>query len=191
MSEIKERATVCGFWFRNEAEAEQAGKEVEGVKFVKEKLDMDRPEMVLEVYNRMVRQNLFETVIGYSYMKELQDYLYEIPFINNEEILPIPVRHMFFDDHMRYNRQTSKKQEKVTERYVNVDYKNRFRVMIGIAAALVLCVVMMFVISATVNTPTILNYEEKLINRYAEWEEELQEREQRVREMEAELGIDG
>lgn len=191
MSKKRERAIVEGFWFRSEDEAEQAKKEVEGVKFVKEKLNMEKPEAVLEIYNRMVRQNLFETVIGYSYMKELQAYLYAAPFINHEEILPIPVRHIFFDGQANYSSQTQKKQEKEEKRYVNVDYKKRFFGMTGIAAALFLCVAAMFAISSTANTPTVLNYEQKLLDRYSEWEEELSDREQRIREKEDRLGIDG
>lgn len=186
MSENKEKLIVGGFAFANEAEAKQAEKEVEGVKFIKEKLDMDKPEMVLQIYNKMVRQKLFETVVGYSYLKELQEYLRSIPFVNNDEILPIPVQHPVLEEQLRRRRPEPKKQEKVVERYVNVDYKNRYRVMRGIALALAVCVVAMFAISSTANTPTILNYEQKLIDRYAEWEEELSEREERLMEREAE-----
>lgn len=186
MSENHEKKIADGFLFANAAEAEQAAKEVEGVKFVKEKLDMDRPEMVLEIYNKMVRQQLFETAVGYSYLKDLQEYLQSIPFVNNEEILPIPVQHPVLMEQLRRRRQEPKKQAKVVERYVNVDYKNRYRVMRGIALALVVCVVAMFAISSTANTPTILNYEQKLIDRYAEWEQELNEREERIIEREAE-----
>lgn len=186
MSENKEKIIVGGFVFTNEAEAKQAQKEVEGVKFIKEKLDMDKPEMVLQMYNKMVRQKLFETVVGYSYLKDLQEYLCSIPFVNNDEILPIPVQHLVLEAQMRRNRPVPKKQERVVERYINIDYKNRYHVMRGIAAALVVCVVAMFAISSTANTPTILNYEQKLIDRYAEWEEELSEREERISEREAE-----
>lgn len=185
MSDNKEKLMVSGFFFTNEAEAGQAEKEVEGVKFIKEKLDMDKPEMVLQIYNKLVRQKLFETAVGYSYLKELQEYLQSIPFVSNDDILPIPVQHTVLEEQIRSNRRASKKQEKVTERYINIDYKNRYRVMRGIALALAVCVVAMFAISSTANTPTILNYEQKLIDRYAEWEEELNEREENIAEREA------
>ena len=91
---------------------------------------------------------------------------------------------------MRGNRVASKPKqpEKVKERYVNIDYKNRYRIMRGIAVVLLVCVAAMFAISATVGSPTILNYEQELINRYAEWEQELNEREAWITEREAELG---
>lgn len=179
MSDKKEKMIVNGFVFANEAEAKQAEKEVEGVKFIKEKMEMDKPEVVLEIYNKMVRQNLFETAVGFSYLKDLQEYLQSIPFVNKEEILPIQVQHPILEEQMRGNRVASKPKqpEKVKERYVNIDYKNRYRIMRGIAVVLLVCVAAMFAISATVGSPTILNYEQELINRYAEWEQELNERE--------------
>lgn len=190
MSDKKEKMIISGFAFSNKAEAEQAIKEAEGVKFIKEKMDMDKPEMVLEIYNKMVQQNLFETAVGFSYLKDLQEYLQSIPFIKKENILPIPVQHPILEEQMRKNRPAAKpkQSEKGKERYTNIDYKNRYRVMRTVAVGLLICVVAMFAISATAGSPTILNYEQELINRYAEWEEELSEREAWILEREAELG---
>lgn len=92
----KNAFAVNGFLFENAAEAEQAKKEAEGVKYIRGKLSMDEPEAVLQIYNKMVRQNLFETAVGYAYLFDLQEYLRSIPFINQEEIFPIPqakIRH--------------------------------------------------------------------------------------------------
>jgi hypothetical protein len=47
----------------------------------------------------------------------------------------------------------------------------------------------MFVISMTGSSPTILNYEKAVQNRYAEWEKELSDRESVIREKEKELLI--
>ena len=54
---------------------------------------------------------------------------------------------------------------------------------------LILLVIAMFVITLTGNNPTILNYEQKLQNKYAGWEQELTERENAVREKERELSL--
>ena len=89
----KTSMVVEGFLFANEAEAAQARKEAEGVKYVKEKAQMDDPEMVLRIYNKMIQQRLFDTAVGYSYLKDLQEYLQSIPFIRKEDIFPIPVQH--------------------------------------------------------------------------------------------------
>lgn len=194
MSDNKEKIIVNGFVFQNEEEAKQAQKEIEGVKFIKEKVDMNKPEAVLDVYNKMIRQKLFETVIGFSYLKELQDYLYSIPFVDNAQILPIPVEHPILEEQFRKKRPGSKTKQqqevKAKEQFVNVDYKNRYRIMKWMSIVLAICVIAMFAISATANHPTILNYEQELINRYAQWEDELSEREAVILEREAELGIE-
>lgn len=50
-------------------------------------------------------------------------------------------------------------------------------------------VIVMFVISTTSSNPNILNYERAIQNRYVEWEQQLSDREQVVREKEKELLI--
>lgn len=190
MSDKNEKKIIGGFAFTNRVEAEQAEKEMEGVKFIRGKMNMDKPEEVLQLYNKMIRQNLFDTAIGVSYLKELQEYLQSIPSVSKTDILPIPVHHSAFREQMQQKRLTPKTPEKVKERYINVDYRNRYRVMRGIAAMLIICIIAMFLISSTVDNPTILNYEQKLIDRYAQWEEELGEREKEILERENTLGID-
>ena len=51
------------------------------------------------------------------------------------------------------------------------------------------CVVAMFAMALTSDSPTIVDYQSKLLNRYASWEQELTEREKAVSEKEQELGI--
>ena len=71
MSE-KKKVKINGFVFTDEAEAEQAKKEAHGIHYVEERADMHHPETVLEIYNKMVKQELFETAVGFTYLKELQ-----------------------------------------------------------------------------------------------------------------------
>ncbi|MEE5990756.1 MAG: hypothetical protein V3G41_08765, partial [Lachnospiraceae bacterium] len=51
------------------------------------------------------------------------------------------------------------------------------------------CILAMLVISGLSDTPSILNYENELQDKYADWETELNERESAVRAKEKELGI--
>lgn len=193
MSDKKEKMIISGFVFENAAEAEQAQKEAAGVKFIKEKVDMDNPEMVLQVYNKAVRQKLFETAVGFSYLKELQKYLQNNPLVRQDAILPIEVQHPILESQYRRKapeRVVQKTTEKAANTVTNIDYKSRYRFMSSVAGILIICVIAMFVIAATANNPTILNYEQEIINKYAVWEEQLDAREAVVQEREAELGID-
>lgn len=182
---------VSGFLFTNEEEAKQAEKEAEGITYIRQKVDLDEPLMVLQVYNKMVDQKLFETEVGYSYLKELWDYLNSIPFVRKEDIRPIPTDHPILEagyrQHARriYGRQQASGQKKE----INTDYKVRFWVAFAVSIVLLIGIGAMFAITATSGNATILNYEQQLIDRYEGWEQELTEREAVIKEREAELGI--
>lgn len=121
----KTSMVVEGFLFANEAEAAQARKEAEGVKYVKEKAQMDDPEMVLRIYNKMIQQRLFDTAVGYSYLKDLQEYLQSIPFIRKEDIFPIPVQHPQVEESLRKAKRASAPKPKTQTVVKNADYRRR------------------------------------------------------------------
>ena len=178
MSEMN-RVMVNGFSFASEVEGRQAEKEAEGVRFIAQKTDMQNPERVLHIYNKMVQEELFETVVGFAYLKELQEYLRSIPFIDKDAILPIPVAHPTLEASVREaQRAETKKKRGAGESTVrNADYRMRYRVMRMLCIVLAICVAAMFGIAATTNSATVLNYERQIIDKYEAWEQELSERE--------------
>lgn len=193
MSERKSELEIVidGFCFALEEEAEQAKKEVEGVAYIREKNDMENPEMVLQIYNKIIQQKLFETAVGYSYLRELQEYLKSVPMIADEDILPIPVLHRMPGEASLDKRSSGRNgnTENKERRIAHADYKKKFQVTLFVSIVLVICVAAMFLVAATANNSTILNYETNIINKYENWEQELTERENAVREREQELGI--
>ena len=58
-----------------------------------------------------------------------------------------------------------------------------------IILVLVAVIIGMFGITLTSNLPTIVDYETKLQNKYAAWEQQLTEREAQVKQKEAQLNI--
>ena len=62
--------------------------------------------------------------------------------------------------------------------------KKKYQYSLILNLILGISVAAMFLISATSHHPTILNYEEILINRYSAWEQELTEREAVLRQAE-------
>lgn len=181
---------VSGFAFLSEREAEQAKKELEGIKYIKEKTNMGNPEMVLKIYNKMVREKMFVTSVGYSYLFDLQEYLLSIPFIKKEDIPPIEVVHPSLQESLKEEKQ--KHREKLSEvkkkaakqNKKKSDAEQKYKVSFLLNIILIISVAGMFLISATSSHPTILNYEEEIVNRYAAWEQELNEREAALREAE-------
>lgn len=217
---VKKKFPVNGFVFDNEEEARQAQKETEGVKYIREKTDMDTPEMVLQVYNKMIEQELFETAVGYSYLKELQDYLLSIPFVDKARVAPIPIQHPVLEADIRKKYQENpkqqrreKKEQKIKEqqekeqkekerrmaetlkpsskrKVLYANYRRRYYVAAFTSVILAACVAGMFFVASTTNNATILNYETEIINKYEAWEQDLNEREAALEEREAEIGQD-
>ena len=179
---------VEGFAFASENEAEKAQKEREGIRYIKEKTNMSNPEMVLRIYNKMIREKMFETAVGYAYLFDLQEYLRTNPHISDDEILPIEVVHPTLKEGLKEEKQKHKEQmqemkKKASKKIVtDKDLQNRYKLSLLLNLILAISVVCMFAISATSSHPNILNYEEELINRYSSWEQELTQRENELRE---------
>lgn len=170
----EQRFEAGGFLFQDEETAKRAKKEIAGVNYLKTKVDMDNPEKILQIYNKAIGENLFQTPIGVSYLKELQEYLYEIPYIEDSSILSIPV----------YGTGVVPKGEK-QKKQNTIDFRKRYQVSFFFAVIFFVMIVAMFAITLTSESPTILNYENKIINKYEEWEQELEQREQELNQREA------
>ena len=60
-----------GFAFSDEKMMEKAVKEQEGIRYIKKSSDMNDPKMVYELYCQMVRQRIFETPVGYTFLYDI------------------------------------------------------------------------------------------------------------------------
>ena len=200
-----------GFAFADEKMLEKAMKEEEGIRYIRNSANMKDPQMVFQIYSQMVRQSLFETPVGYIYLKDLQDYLKGEPSIDNQDIPAIPVaayRSSPAESKEAHSRQSNanssfksqaeskeskKKQVKTKTKVVrktkvqNVDYKPWFRASLSVSIILLLIVIGMFVVTATSGNINIVNYENALIEKYEDWENQLKEREEKIKEKEKSL----
>lgn len=179
---MKNVIVVDGYSFTDEDMAKQARKESEGIKYVKARTDMSKPDLVFNVYHRLLSQKMFQTPIGYAYLKELQEYLKTMPGIHSEDIKPIPVASTLVIRDTRG----------ITERWTRRLEKEQNKLRISIVAnfAFVVSIFIMFLIASTSGQTTILNYEKKIQDRYAKWEQDLTQREKAIREEEQELELD-
>lgn len=209
MSEEK-KFIVDGYVFETERQANQAKRELEGIRYTKETLNMNDPDAVLSVYNRILQDKLFNTPIGYAFLRELQEYLIASPAVRNSEIHPIDfmpvIEQAKWDDKeaMRMNRKRSTENYKARERdrrqkqrmrrqaenrTLDGKYRHRFGVSLILNLLLVLAIAAMFLMVHFSDVPTIIDYENKLINRYEEWEQDLTNREEKIQEYEEKYHI--
>lgn len=201
MEQLQETYEAGGFVFRTKKEAELAQREIEGTKYLRQKLDMENPNAVFAIYQNLIEQDLFETPVGYCFLKELRDYLLMIPAISNEEVLAIPIRYPQTEEEEKKQKKEQKKEEQRKERQREKEkakdrkeqkkegknYKGRCRFFMLTSLILLISVVSMMLLAATSDNVNILNYENKLIDKYSSWEQELEEREQAVKEQEQAL----
>ncbi len=148
---------------------------------MKARIDLEQPDKVLHIYKRMLEQKSFQTQVGYAYMRELQEYLRAMPQIANEDIAPIRV---YADLRVLDASGTTESLRKE-----NGKAKQSLRRSVFLNIALFLVIGALFALMLTSSSPTVLNYEKELVNRYSAWEEELKERESAV--LEKERALDG
>lgn len=180
---------VDGFQFGTQQDAELAKNEQLRIERLEEKLDYQNFEMVGAVYRKALDNRVFKTPVGYDFLKRLQRILQENP-PSDVEIGNIPVYGVYSMresanqtvERIQASRRPPKKEKPKQEFFSR---KTSILINIGLLAL----VIVMFVISTTSSNPTVLNYERTIQNRYAEWEQQLSDREQVIREKERELLI--
>lgn len=178
---------VDGYVFETESQARQAKKEHKGICYIKEKLNMDDPEEVLTVYNRIVQEKLFVTPVGYAFLGELQEYLKASKTIRNTDICPLDTEPVTEGLGQNEKEKKNTKTDRLEEN--GEKYRSRFISSLIVNVVLTFVVVAMFLIMHFSEIPTILNYENKLIDRYETWQKELDRRQQRIEEYEEKYHI--
>lgn len=171
---------VEGFQFETEQDAGLAKSEQGRIQRLEEKMDYSNLEMINAVYKKAVDNHVFKTPVGYEFLKKLQKIL--IQASNGEEKpadIPVQAARSPLAEKIRAEiGKPAKKPEKKTM---------ALRTSLLINATLLIMVILMFWITMTGSNPNILNYRRALQNEYSQWEKELSERENAVREKEREL----
>ena len=159
---------VEGFLFESQTQSEEAEKEVIKVERIKNNVNFNNIKVVLQLYDGLIAKNVFHTPIGIGFLYELRLRLLASPEIKGEEIQPIPV------PRSRTNR-------KMQPPILMKDYRKSFYISTALAVVFGISIIGIFIIMRiSDNNVTILNYRNAIINEYAEWEKELQERESRL-----------
>ena len=166
---------VEGFVFETEEEARLARKEAEGIKYIRERNQLDDPDTVLKLYNQLIEKKVFCTPVGLRFLRNLRHYLDGIPYIKREDILPLP----------EYSQASAPEKTTHGSGERGRDYHKLFLVSSFCAIVLAITLIGVFLITAlSVDNVTILNYENELIDKYEVWEQELSDREQKIRDRE-------
>ena len=182
---------VDGYEFIDRENGSIAQEEINRINYISSRMNDENPEAVLSVYNKMIESNTFFTPIGLEYLRRLQAYLYKRQEIGDDRIRDIPVMVSYVDLQNQLNdKKDVERQERARRRRRVKTFKQEYKTSLMVNLVLIIMIIVMFLIILKSDTPNMINYEKAITNRYAEWEQELTEREQKVREKEDELGIE-
>lgn len=179
------RYVAEGYSFYTEEDAALAQNERKKVDYLEARLDYQKPDSILRVYKKAVSERVFRSPVGLAFLKKLQQYLLRQPGIDADEVDVIPLYVSFEGESREPGRPSanSAKPEGDRKKKKSAVLPISVLINIGLAAA----VIAMFYIALNTDQTNILNYERTITNRYAEWEQELTQREQAVRARELEL----
>lgn len=191
---------VGNYEFETQAQADVAQKEMEGIHYIRSQTNMDDPDVVLQLYNSLILKEVFVTPVGFDFLRQLQEYLNTIPYIKNEDILPIPVyrpelveeddpeREREVKARAEKRRRKKEKEFRAQQKRKNRDYHGAYVVSTFFAVVFALVIAGMFAITyLSDDNVTILNYENALVDKYEDWQKSLDEREKQLDERESEL----
>lgn len=173
---------VSGYSFTDLQVYKEAKREAETIEYIKANTDLSDKSKTLKLYHKLVERKTLKTIVGYSFLKELQDKILQDGIVSKENLPCIKVE-MNNKIYKAYSNslEHEMEQKKHTQRE---DYRIRLRNSRIVSLFLCLIIVIMFIIAITSDLSKFVNYENNIINKYSAWEEELNERERAIEERE-------
>ncbi|MBQ1689337.1 MAG: hypothetical protein II073_08675 [Lachnospiraceae bacterium] len=177
---------IAGYVFQSEEAYRIAKQESESIIYIKSHTNLQDMKQVLKLYNKAVEGNMFQTVIGYEFLHQLYAILVKNKVMEPQYLRPIAVRFQPQREALPEDIQAANKRgEQYRYLYENALVQRRnSRIVTTFLAGLILAMIVM----------VYFNYrtydENAILDKYASWEQKLEEREQAVREKEKALHID-
>lgn len=178
---------VEGYKFNSTTDAEAAKDEVKKISYIESHINYENPESVLTIYEKVIKNRIFVTPIGFDYLKKVQKFLKECPDVEDEKISPLPLNNVYILE--KQMKEAPKPKPKIIPAKKRNKEQDRFFISLAVNVALAILLIATFIMAMTSDNPNVINYKVNLENRYSEWEAELTEREKAVREKEQELNI--
>ena len=173
------------YTFESRETYDVAKRELDIINMLRDKVDLTDPKSVLKVYNKFVSEKTFVTIVGYAFLNELRTVLIEAGVASEASLGAIPIRERKAStgDVMPTRPQGESKFKRMYEHQTLVNTK----IKIALVAVIVLMIGLVGITMATDKsvftyfTDYKSNMEEEIINKYEKWEEELQQREDAIR----------
>lgn len=189
---MSEKYMVDGFCFQNKSVYDRAVKEHTVITSMRKKYNFSEGKTAWMVYQKAVKEEVFTTVVGYSFLKELQETIGASGIMKGKSIAEIPVK---LEASAAGTEETGAAGGKVTGSAGWKENPGRYKMLYEgqcllnrrlkfIVFALIVLVAALVIIDAkseysvfTYFTDYKTQMEEELINKYEKWESELKARE--------------
>ena len=189
---------IGGYIFNDEESAKKAAKELKTVEYILGQIKEADEKTVLQIYNKLLKQRLFSTEIGLGFLSQLRQNLLASGMFAEDEVEDVYTigeqeLQSESDEKGDDDSDAQEKNRVLSKSDISPELKQIRKlkiinsVLIVVSLTLLLCVIGMFYVSSTINSPTILNYEETITDQYSTWKQELDEREAELKAREKAL----
>lgn len=176
---------VEGYSFSDEQDFKEALRDIETIKLIKSKTNLTDVNKVLKLYHKLVEGKSFNSVIGYSFLKELQERILREGIISSDNLPGIPVVKQ--KSEISSYAKALQQEKDMKHKVIVENYKIKLRNSRIICAFLVVIIGVMLLISIFSDKTAFVNYENKILDKYSAWEEELKTKEQALKDKEKAL----
>lgn len=174
-----------GYLFQNQEEYEKAKKELVVTTYIRSNSNLENTTLSLKAYHKFVEKASFQTVIGYSFLKELQDKIKKDNSIPQNKIPAIPIKEVKPEKRKKTG-ESRFEEAKRAERFQMLYEKEKAKkISTRIIIGFLICIIMGMLLVAQFTPYSIFtNYEEKIIDKYENWQVELEQREAQLNQRE-------
>jgi hypothetical protein len=173
---------LAGYRFTDMQAYKEVKKELETIEYIRANTDLSEIGKVTKLYHKLVERKTLKTIVGYMFLKELQDKIVNEGIISRESV---PAIHIEVGNKISKTLKTSFGQETVEKQAAKLeDYRIRIRNSRIINIFMVVIIIAMIAISIFSDRSVFINYENEIVNKYASWDEELNNRQKILDEKE-------
>ncbi len=185
MAEENKEYIVCGYKFADENDYNAALSEKKGIKYLSTRINLNDTDKTAKLYCELVEKDIFHTPVGLEFMKKLRAAIIkkggpgDLPYVK--------ISASGIGDSKNTVNKFMEKDTAARNNAKHKNYKEKLRTSVIINVVLFLLVGAMFGVALSSSNPNIINYERALQDKYAGWAQELDCREESLRQREKEL----
>ena len=177
-----------GYMFENRNDYIKAKKDLEVITYIRNNSDLNNTTLVLKIYNRLVDKGTFQTIIGYVFLNELQQKMLNDRLIPKDKVRPIQIKQVK-PVKVKVQEENRCEEAKQADNFKMLYEKERAKkISTKIVIAFLLCTIIGMLVTAQLTPYSLFtNYEEKIVDKYENWQAQLEQKERELDQREQAL----